>query len=425
MDFGALPPEINSLRMYSGPGSAPLQAAVAAWDTLATELQSTAAAFDTALAVLIDDDWLGPASEAMLAAVTPYLTWMSLTGAKAEDAATQAAAAAGAYEAAYAMTVPPPVVAANRAELQMLVATNLIGQNTAAISATEAAYSEMWAQDAAAMYGYATNAAAAATLTPFSAPPQVTDPAGQANQATAVTQAAGNAAGTLTQSELPQLMSSVPSTLQGLAAPAAAAEAFPGADLLAQFLNFLDGNDGNPYGTFFNSNLVNGYVSAGYVNPAIVGPAVWAAMADINAVALGSQADAALPPMGSGDGNSTWINPGSVGSSAGLSGVPEMAVASAGMSSAGGITAGTNQAAMVGRMSVPPAWTVATAVVNHAGTANPGGGWTSTAMAPAAAAAGMPGVPGIPAPGMYGHSAGSPPRYGIRPTIMGRPPAAG
>jgi hypothetical protein len=31
MDFGALPPEINSARMYSGAGSAPLLAAASAW----------------------------------------------------------------------------------------------------------------------------------------------------------------------------------------------------------------------------------------------------------------------------------------------------------------------------------------------------------------------------------------------------------
>jgi PPE-repeat protein len=34
------------------------------------------------------------------------------------------------------MTVPPPVVAANRAELMMLVATNFLGQNTPAIAGT-------------------------------------------------------------------------------------------------------------------------------------------------------------------------------------------------------------------------------------------------------------------------------------------------
>jgi PPE-repeat protein len=67
----------------------------------------------------------------------------------------------------FAMTVPPPVIAANRAELSLLVASSLFGQNTPAIMATEAQYAEMWAQDAAAMFDYAVSTASAATLTPF------------------------------------------------------------------------------------------------------------------------------------------------------------------------------------------------------------------------------------------------------------------
>jgi PPE-repeat protein len=38
MDFGALPPEINSGLMYFGPGSEPMLAAAAGWDKLSGEL---------------------------------------------------------------------------------------------------------------------------------------------------------------------------------------------------------------------------------------------------------------------------------------------------------------------------------------------------------------------------------------------------
>ncbi|CAM4417540.1 putative PPE family protein PPE29 [Mycobacterium basiliense] len=422
MDFGALPPEINSLRMYSGPGSEPMAAAVTAWDGLAAELRATAASYETVISVLTSDGWLGPASEAMEAAIFPYLTWMTITGMQAEQTARQAAAAAGAFESAFAMTVPPAEVAANRALLTALVATNLIGQNTPAIAATEAAYGEMWAQDAAAMYGYATSSATAAALTPFTEPAQTTNPSGQASQATAVIQAAGTATGNLAQTELPALMSAVPASLQGLASPAASPiDAIPGAGLLADILNFLDGNDGNPYGIFLNSNLTNGFVSAGYVNPAVVGPAVWAAMADINAVALGAEEGAAVPPMGSGEGNATWLPPVSPANPESL---PILGEETAARLAGGGVSAGTNQAALVGRMSVPQTWIEATAVANHAGAAAPGGGWTSTAAVPEAAAV-VPGMPGMPAPGIYGHGFGNAPRYGFRPTIMGRPPAAG
>ena len=60
--------------------------------------------------------------------------------------AAQARAAAAAFETAFAATVPPPVVDANRSELATLVATNVFGQNTPAIAATEAQYSRMWAR---------------------------------------------------------------------------------------------------------------------------------------------------------------------------------------------------------------------------------------------------------------------------------------
>ena len=42
MDYGILPPEINSSRIYAGPGSGPMLAAASAWDGLAAELGSAA-----------------------------------------------------------------------------------------------------------------------------------------------------------------------------------------------------------------------------------------------------------------------------------------------------------------------------------------------------------------------------------------------
>lgn len=42
MNFSVLPPEVNSARMFSGAGSAPMLAAAAAWNGLAEELASAA-----------------------------------------------------------------------------------------------------------------------------------------------------------------------------------------------------------------------------------------------------------------------------------------------------------------------------------------------------------------------------------------------
>ncbi|CDM76749.1 PPE family protein [Mycobacterium marinum] len=399
MDFGALPPEVNSLRMYSGPGSAPMLAAMAAWDDVSAEMLLTAAAYESVLSALLSDGWLGPASAAMAAAAAPYVTWLSATGLQAAQTAGQAAAAAAAFEAAFAMTVPPSVVAANRVQLLTLVATNFLGINTPAIAATEAEYAEMWAQDATAMYGYAAGSAVASTLEPFSEPAHTASRSGLAGQT-----AASTAMGGLTQTELPQLMSAVPASLQGLAAPAAAPlDTIAGSGLLADILNFLDGNDGNAFGIFLNSSLANGVISAGYTAPGIVVPAVTSAMADVNALALDGLPGIALPITGSDSGDAVWTR---------------MTVPQSGL---GGVAAGTNQATMMGRLSVPPSWAGTTEVIDHVATALPGAG---TATAPEASAA-MPGVPGVPAPGAYARSYGTGPRYGFRLTIMPRPLSGG
>ena len=77
MDFGALPPEINSGRMYSGPGSGPMLAAAAGWDKLAGELYSAAASYSSVISGLTDGSWRGPASASMAAAAATYVAWMS------------------------------------------------------------------------------------------------------------------------------------------------------------------------------------------------------------------------------------------------------------------------------------------------------------------------------------------------------------
>ncbi len=201
--------------MYAGPGSGPLLAAAASWNGLAAQLETTAVSYQAAVANLTSEPWLGPASEAMSAAATPYVAWMHTTAQRAAQTAAQAHGAAAAYETAFAATVPPPVVAANRALLMQLLATNIFGQNAPAIAATQAEYAEMWAQDAAAMYNYSAAAAAATRLTALTSPEQVTHPDGAGDQAVAAGRAAADAAGTTTQHTL----SGIPETLHQLALP--------------------------------------------------------------------------------------------------------------------------------------------------------------------------------------------------------------
>lgn len=202
MDFGLLPPEVNSGLMYMGPGAGPMLAAAAGWDAVAAELESTASGYSSAVAGLSGQAWFGPSSMSMAAAAAPYAAWLQASAAQAGQTAVQAYTAVAAYEAAFAMTVPPPVIAANRAQLMMLIATNFFGQNTPAIAITEAQYMQMWVQDATAMYGYAAAATSASTLKPFDEPPRTTDDSGQANQASAVARSTGNATSARTQSAM-------------------------------------------------------------------------------------------------------------------------------------------------------------------------------------------------------------------------------
>ena len=214
-------------------------AAASAWQAMAGQLESVVRGYSAVIAGLQGDTWSGNASAAMGDAAAPYVEWMATAAAKAEETAGQARAAAAAYEAAFAAAVPPALVAANRAQYAALVSANIFGQYTADIAATEAAYADMWAQDAQAMYAYASASSTATALTPFTEPPQTTTAAGQSAQAAAVTQAAGSSGSTTAQSALSQLLAAVPKQLQGLASTGSSTAATdPSSAILTAFSNF-------------------------------------------------------------------------------------------------------------------------------------------------------------------------------------------
>jgi PPE-repeat protein len=361
MDFGALPPEINSGRMYAGPGPGSMVAAASAWDGLAAELRSAAASYSSVTSGLTGGSWSGSASASMAAAAAPYAAWMSAIAAQAERAATQARAAAGAYEAAFAAHVPPPVVAANRSQLASLISTNIFGQNTAAIAATEAQYAMMWAQDAAAMYRYAGSSASATTVPPFTPPPQTTNPGGPTAQATAVAQATGSAAGAHAQTTLPQLMSQlmsgVPQTLHSLAAPAAPAPTNPLAGLLPTSLSSLAADVELIPKLIVPANdilitLILSLVIPGRVLSTAVPLAAAAAASESGALAAG------------------------LGSTTHVLGATSVAGADA---AAPAVSAGVGRAGVIGALSVPPSWAAATPAVRLAATVLQG---TSVSSAP-------------------------------------------
>jgi PPE-repeat protein len=366
VDFAALPPEINSGRLYAGPGSGPMVEAAAAWDAVAAELGSAASSYRAVLSELVAGPWLGPSSATMAAVVAPYMSWMSATAGYAELTANQARAAAGAYETAFAATVPPPLIEENRTLLAALVMTNIVGQNTPAIAAMEAQYAEMWAQDAAAMYGYAGSSADAARLSLFSMPPQTTNPGGPSTQAAAVAASTGASSSSNTSSALSQLVSATPSALQGLASNGSTGGLFQWLlDILdsppiqayetlstetSGWENFLGGT------TFLASGV--GYVIDPMINAAQA-PGVAAITAASSAPAEGAAAASSLA--------------GSVGSGTGASGPAGLG--------ASAVSAGMGEAASLGGISVPPSWGAAAPEIRLATAAVPLSGLESSAAA--------------------------------------------
>ena len=151
-----------------------MMTAAAAWDMTSTALCSSAAEHGR---VTTSMPWTGPSATAMRAASARYTTWLLSTADHAAQTAALARAAASAYEAARSAAVPPELVLLNRSQLAALTATNILGQNTAAIAATEAQYAAMWAQDIAAMTAYsAASTQITAALPTFTAPAALATP---------------------------------------------------------------------------------------------------------------------------------------------------------------------------------------------------------------------------------------------------------
>jgi PPE-repeat protein len=392
VDFGFLPPEVNSWRIYTGPGSGPLLAAAGSWDSLAAELDITAETTESVLSALTSLRWRGPAAQAMAAAAAPYLAWLSATAEQTQQMAMQARSAAAAYESARAMTVPPAAVSANRIQLATLIATNFFGQNSAAIAATEAQYCEYWAQDAAAMNGYAASAAAATQLPTFSCPRPTTNDYGLAAQrgaAAANTSTANSAPVTSALSGTPTWTGTTSALLESASGLPAAISPIPALpndftdlDVVIFFLvTFQSVQDVEEIPAFF--------ISA--ANDLGVLPDLGAAVAP----ELPTLAAAPLGPAAP-----SWTG------AAGL----------------GSVSAAFGHAGTVGSVSVPASWCApsssVTALTHRGMPGLPG------AAEVASTGSGVPGVPGLPG-STASRATHVVPRYGARLTVMARPPAAG
>lgn len=183
VNYWGLTPEVNAIRLTTGPGAAAMAPVVAAYTAAGTTHMQQGAQMMATAATTATGSWQGVGGSAMMAAAIPKSEWQIEAGAHAAKASCLIGEAAAAHASAVAATIPYPVVIANRVREATLQATNIIGQNTPAIAEADVEYAEFHAQNATAMTGYSTAAAGIASgLSVPLTPPVATgaNPAGMA-----------------------------------------------------------------------------------------------------------------------------------------------------------------------------------------------------------------------------------------------------
>ncbi len=374
MSWAATPPEVIGAQIYGGAGAGPLIAANLALINLAMELETTATGWQTQLTALMGaTGWQGTGAAAAAAAAETYISWLTTLHAAVVQAAAQAAASAAAFNVVHTPAFPgvgvvdPATVLTNRTTQAALVATNVLGVNSAAIAALDALYAAMWAQDVAAMSVYQATSAAAGVLPPLVSVTGTINPAANAPVvATAPAAALGSGLSALSPGDL---VNSV--------------DGFLGTPSVFNAINGAVNT-----GAWFTMNAIPTAVSFGHTVGAV--PSIPFALTDSVAPVAGG----AIMP-------GTMV--GSVMPTGGLAG----AAASASL----------GEASAVGGLSVPASWSTVAKAGTLASSAAPleGSGWTAAAEEPVAA---MPGMPGMAAAAKGAGAYGAGPRYGFKPIVM-------
>jgi PPE-repeat protein len=330
------------------------------------------------------------------------VSWVTTTAGQAEHAAAQASSAAAAFETVFASVVPPPLIAANRAELAQAVSTNVLGLNNGVIAQLESQYAEFWAQNSSALYSYAASSAAATKITAFTEAPTIASPSAAGTQAAAVSSAAATPA-TSIQSYIQGILTNIQTRITSLTNPFIGSKA-TGSSALSEIWFLLTGqtviptnlgalvNGYSPFASFFYNTEGLPYFSVGMGN--------FGVQISKSAGWLGGAAPAAAAAVPKGIGG--------LGGAAGGAG--------------GQVAAGLGQGAHVAGLSVPNSWPGATlpSAAKPMSAIPVSEPITSGESGAGNLVGGMPvGATGV------GRGAGTGPRYGFKPTVMARPMSAG